>query len=118
MVRGVRRPPGDVNPDKKISPKMRVCVCVYLVCRTFLVGTGSPAGQRRQQPEIAGHEERQESSWESCDPEPETKGDDHSFLVIVNEKTLIWFYLKSPFNHTFYFLDIILAPPTANRSRG
>lgn len=53
------------------------------------MGTGSPAGQQRQQPGIADHEERQESSWESCDPEPETEGDDHSFLFIVNEKTLI-----------------------------
>lgn len=94
MVRGVTRAPGDVHPDKKIIPKMHVCmyvfVCVYLVCRTFLVGTRSPAGQRRQQPGIAGHEERQESSWESCGPEPETEGDSgHSFLFIVNEETLI-----------------------------
>lgn len=74
------------------------------------MGTGSPAGQRQQQPEIAGHEERQESSWESCDPEPETEGDDHSFLFIVNEKTLIWFYLKSPFNQTLLFSSHHLGP--------
>lgn len=58
------------------------------------MGTGSLAGQRRQQPETAGHEERQESSWESCDPEPETEGYDHSFLFVVNEKTLVLFKIS------------------------
>lgn len=85
MVRGARRAPGDV--------------CVYLVCRTRLEGTGSLA-ERQRQPEIAGHEERQESSWESCDPEPATEGDDR-------EETLS--------NMAFIFTR--LAPPTADTSK-